>query len=222
MNSSGAHPVAASCASTARPSARATGTSSRPSSRPTRRGTSRAFRARSTARRPCRACAPRSTTTRPQRGRRGARRDRGAHERPSTPASRRGGPHRAPRRSRAQENSDVDSPVLPSYSIPKALICDRLASAIVRSDPTGWNMPANRTGSPVSTPKGTMSSISKSIASPTRTPWRRPSSVSSIRARSTPSTSPTNGRERPPSDRRAARRRPWPACPPARRSPARR
>ena len=71
----------------------------------------------------------------------------------------------APRRTR-----DVESPVLPSYSIPNALICERLASAIVRSDPTGWNMPANRTGSPVSTPNGTMSSISKSIASPTRTP----------------------------------------------------
>ena len=40
----------------------------------------------------------------------------------------------------------------------------------------------------VSTPKGTMSSISKSIASATRTLWRRPSSLSSIRARSTPST----------------------------------
>ena len=33
----------------------------------------------------------------------------------------------------------------------------------------GVDMPANRTGSPVSTPKGTMSSISKSIAWPTRT-----------------------------------------------------
>src|SRR3954469_8969118 len=100
---------------------------------------------------------------------------------------RRGGDHAA------QENSDVESPVLPSYEIPKALICDRFASAIVRSEPTGWNMPANLTGSPVSTPKGTMSSISKSIASPTRTPWRRPSSVTSIRARSTPSTWPTSG-----------------------------
>ena len=44
---------------------------------------------------------------------------------------------RAPRRSRgqaAQENSDVESPVLPSYSMPKALIRERFASAIVRFD----------------------------------------------------------------------------------------
>ena len=41
----------------------------------------------------------------------------------------------------AQENSDVESPVLPSYSMPKALIRERFASAIVRSDATGWNMP---------------------------------------------------------------------------------
>ena len=57
-----------------------------------------------------------------------------------------------------------------------ALRIVRFASAIVRSDPTGWNIPENRTGSPVSTPKGTMSSISKSISSPMRTLWRRPSS----------------------------------------------
>ena len=44
---------------------------------------------------------------------------------------------------------------------------DRFASAMVRSDATGWNIPENRTGSPVSTPNGTMSSISKSIPSPT-------------------------------------------------------
>ena len=54
----------------------------------------------------------------------------------------------------AQENSDVERPVFPSYSIPKALIRERFASAIVRSDATGWNMPVNRTGSPVSTPNG--------------------------------------------------------------------
>src|SRR6185295_18257963 len=93
----------------------------------------------------------------------------------------------------AQANSDVERPVLPSYWIPNALIRERFASAIVRSLPAGWNMPENRTGSPVSTPNGTMSSISKSIASPTITPWRSPSSVSSIRARSTPTTSPTSG-----------------------------
>ena len=37
----------------------------------------------------------------------------------------------------AQEKPDFESPVLPSYSIPKALIRVRFASAIVRSDPTG-------------------------------------------------------------------------------------
>jgi len=50
--------------------------------------------------------------------------------------------------------------------MPKALILDRFASAIVRSEPAGWNIPANFTGSPVSTPNGTMSSTSKSMASP--------------------------------------------------------
>src|SRR4051795_581614 len=69
----------------------------------------------------------------------------------------------------AQENPDFESPVLPSYSMPKALIRERFASAIVRSEPTGWNMPLKRIGWPDSTPNGTMSSISKSIASPTRT-----------------------------------------------------
>jgi hypothetical protein len=93
----------------------------------------------------------------------------------------------------AQENCDVERPVLPSYWMPKALIRDRRASAIVRFDATGWNMPSNRTGRPVSMPNGTMSSISKSITSPTRTLWRSLSSLTSIAARSTPSTSPTNG-----------------------------
>jgi hypothetical protein len=42
----------------------------------------------------------------------------------------------------AQENSDVESPVLPSYSMPKALIRERFASAIVRSGTwIGWNPP---------------------------------------------------------------------------------
>ena len=45
---------------------------------------------------------------------------------------------------------------------------DRLASAIVRFGATGWNIPSKRTGCPVSMPKGTMSSISKSIALPMR------------------------------------------------------
>jgi hypothetical protein len=75
---------------------------------------------------------------------------------------------------------DFDNPVFPSYSMPYALIRDRFASAIVRSDPAGWNMPENLTGSPVSTPNGTMSSISKSIMLPMRTLCRRPSSLTSI------------------------------------------
>jgi len=66
--------------------------------------------------------------------------------------------------------------------MPKALILDRVASAIVRSDPTGWNIPENLTGSPVSTPNGTMSSISKSITSPIRTLWCNPSSSTWITA----------------------------------------
>ena len=37
--------------------------------------------------------------------------------------------------------SALDNPVFPSYSIPKPLIRDDFASAIVRSDPTGWNIP---------------------------------------------------------------------------------
>jgi hypothetical protein len=47
--------------------------------------------------------------------------------------------------------------------------------------------PGEPHGSPVSTPNGTMSSISKSIPSPTRTACRRPSSSISITARSAPS-----------------------------------
>src|SRR4029450_7753092 len=53
-------------------------------------------------------------------------------------------------------------------------------------------------------PNGTMSSISKSIASPIRTLWRKPSSTTSIGARSTPSISPTSGA------RRAIGPPPWP------------
>ena len=82
---------------------------------------------------------------------------------------------------------------MPSYEIPKASIFDRFASAMVRSDATGWNMPLNRTGWPVSMPNGTMSSISKSIASPILTLCRTPSSTTSIGTRSTPSISPTSG-----------------------------
>src|SRR6266511_2137083 len=81
--------------------------------------------------------------------------------------------------------------------MPNALIRVRFASAIVRSDPTGWNMPWKRTGSPVSTPYGTMSSMSKSMVSPMRTLWRSPSSFTSIAARSTPRTSPTRGARAP-------------------------
>ena len=74
----------------------------------------------------------------------------------------------------AQANSDAEIPVFPSYSIPKALIFERFASAALNSDAAGWNTPTSRTGCPVSTPKGTMSSISKSIASPILTLWRQP------------------------------------------------
>ncbi len=50
--------------------------------------------------------------------------------------------------------------------MPKALIFERFASRRLNSEPAGWNMPVSRTGSPVSTPNGTMSSISKSTSSP--------------------------------------------------------
>ena len=86
---------------------------------PRRRGTSRAFRGRSTARRPSRASGRPSTTSRRRRGRTGARRARAGHARPRTPgrARRPQGLRRRPGRSRdqaAQENSEVDRPVLPS------------------------------------------------------------------------------------------------------------
>jgi len=42
--------------------------------------------------------------------------------------------------------------------MPYALIRDRFASAMIRSEPAGWNIPENLTGCPVSTPNGTMSS----------------------------------------------------------------
>src|SRR5919108_1583568 len=54
-------------------------------------------------------------------------------------------------------------------------------------------MPVIFAGSPVSTPKGTTSSISKSTASPIRTECLRPSSFTSIGKRSTPRFSPTSG-----------------------------
>jgi hypothetical protein len=87
----------------------------------------------------------------------------------------------------------VETPVLPSYRMPKASIRERRASAIVRFDATGWKAPSNRTGRPSSFPKGTMSSISKSMTSPTRTVCSSPSSRNSIAARSTPRTSPSSG-----------------------------
>ena len=108
-----------SCGRTARRSARPTGTSSRPSSPPRRRGTSRTFPARSTARRPSPASGRPSTTSRPRRGRTGERRARAGRARPQRPgrAPRRRGLGRTRGRSRgqaAQENSDVERPVLPS------------------------------------------------------------------------------------------------------------
>ena len=71
----------------------------------------------------------------------------------------------------------------------------RLASAIVRSEATGWNMPWNRTGCPSSAPNGTTSSISKSIVSPTRTLWTSPASLTSSAPPSAPT--PTPGSCRP-------------------------
>jgi hypothetical protein len=129
----------------------------------------------------------RSTTTRFRRARRGRPRvptERGLPRTRNEDRCRRTNP---PTRSRScrqavHEKSDFDNPVFPSYSMPKALILDRVASAIVRSDPTGWNIPENLTGSPVSTPNGTMSSISKSITSPIRTLWCNPSSSTWITA----------------------------------------
>ena len=73
----------------------------------------------------------------------------------------------------AQENCDDEKPALPSYSMPKALIRERVALEIVSSEPAGWKIPTRRAGSPDSTPKGTTSSISKSITSPILTLWRQ-------------------------------------------------
>jgi hypothetical protein len=82
---------------------------------------------------------------------------------------------------------------LPSYSIPKALIRERVALEIVSSEPAGWKIPVRRAGSPDSTPNETTSSISKSIPSPILTLWRSPSSRTSIGARSTPRFSEMSG-----------------------------
>ena len=53
-----------------------------------------------------------------------------------------GGGHRA---QAAQAKLACDTPVFPSYSMPNALIVERVASAIVRSGATGWNIPSNFT-----------------------------------------------------------------------------
>ena len=167
-----------SCSSRGRPSERLRGTSSPPSSRSRRQRTIRAFRVLSTAHRPCPASRPPSTTSRQRRDRRegrsvqaasGQRRQRARvlRYRKRVPGSRRS-------TAQAAHENGADSPVFPSYSMPKALICDRVASAAVNSEPTGWNTPTRRAGSPVSMPNGTMSSTSKSIESPIRTLWRRP------------------------------------------------
>jgi hypothetical protein len=68
--------------------------------------------------------------------------------------------------------------------MPNALMLERVALAIVSSEPTGWKIPVSLAGSPDSTPNGTTSSISKSMASPILTLWVRPSSRTSIDARS--------------------------------------
>ena len=95
----------------------------------------------------------------------------------------------------AHENCDVEKPALPWYWMPKASILDRVAFATFSSEPAGWKTPVSFAGWPVSTPKGTTSSISKSTASPMRIEWRRPSSLTSIDARSTPRFSAINGPE---------------------------
>ena len=82
---------------------------------------------------------------------------------------------------------------MPSKATPNASMFERVALAIVSSEPAGWKMPTSRAGSPDSTPNGTMSSISKSTLSPILTLWRRPSSWTSIGARSTPRFSPISG-----------------------------
>jgi hypothetical protein len=43
----------------------------------------------------------------------------------------------------AQANSDAEMPVFPSYSMPKALIFERFASAALNSDEAGWNAPGH-------------------------------------------------------------------------------
>src|SRR5690242_19879052 len=130
----------------------------------------RTYRARSTDPRPCRSSAGPSTTSRQPP----ARRERQpVPDEPARPRTRAEDPNRPAVPARpsssgqaAHEKPDFDNPVFPSYRIPKASMLELLASAMVKSDPTGWNIPENRTGSPVSTPNGTMSSITKSIEVP--------------------------------------------------------
>ena len=124
--------------SRAQPSAPPTETSSPPSSRPTRRQTRRASRDPSTAHRPCPASRrPSTTSPTAARTRRRAmspsRVRAAANAGASPPVARRA--FGALRRSSAQaahENSEAESPDFPSYSMPKALIFDRVASAIVK------------------------------------------------------------------------------------------
>ena len=77
----------------------------------------------------------------------------------------------------AQANSEAENPALASYWMPKALIFERVARETVSSEPAGWKIPVSFAGSPVSTPNGTTSSISKSTSSPIRTECVRPSSL---------------------------------------------
>src|SRR5881396_1889732 len=100
-------------------------------------------------------------------------------------------------RQAAQENWDVEKPDLPSYSMPKALICERVALEMLNSEPAGWKTSFNFAGSPDSMPNGTMSSISKSTASPMVMLCFSPSSRTSIEARSTPRFSPMSGPSAP-------------------------
>ena len=127
----------------ARPSARPTETSSPPSSRPTRRepaerpeGGSGAVvhAAHAVDRRP-----PGETREHEQEA------DQG-HGARATAAK--AGASLGPRAGQAaQANFDDEKPTLPSYSIPNALMRERVALAIVSSEPAGWKMPVSRAGS---------------------------------------------------------------------------
>ena len=151
-------------------SERPTGTSSPPSSPPRRRGTSRTSRERSRARRPCRAsrstvhhqptaASAKRTTTSPQLGAASPRTPgEGLRRRTMPPTLTSVMTSGGPREVRLRQ---AGLPlVLDAEGVDPRRASPRPSSG---PNPTGWNIPENFTGSPVSTPNGTMSSISKSI-----------------------------------------------------------